>query len=134
MAGELGELAREQGESGEILGDLQAMAEAAEALARELQSGRLDANTVQRQEELFRRLLDAGLSLQRDEYSEERTSKSPGSILREPAGPLDLEALGGRSLPFPGREELSGLTPVQRLWILEYFQRLNRQRSGGTER
>jgi hypothetical protein len=130
VAGELGELARDPGTADEALGDLQALAEAAEALARELESGRLDAGTVQRQEELFHRLLDAGRSLEKDEFADERRSRAPGEIDREAVEALGRADLGGAVIPFPDRTELEGLTPAQRAQILQYFERLNRTRGG----
>jgi hypothetical protein len=130
VAGELGELARDPGTADEALGDLQALAEAAEALARELESGRLDAGTVQRQEELFHRLLDAGRSLEKDEFADERRSRAPGDIERESVEALGRADLGGAVIPFPDRTELEGLTPAQRAQILQYFERLNRTRGG----
>lgn len=132
VAGELGDLAQDQGSQDEALGDLQALAEAAEALAQELEAGRLDATTVQRQEELFHRLLDAGRSLQKDEFAEERRSEGPDAVLRNPVEALGEEELGGAIIPFPDRSELAGLTPAQRALILQYFERLNRGRGAPT--
>ncbi len=130
MAGELGDLAKDPGGQDQALGDLQALAEAAEALARELESGRLDATTVERQEELFHRLLDAGRSLQKDEFAEERRSEGPDAVLRNPVEALGPSELGGAMIPFPDRSELAGLSPGQRELILQYFERLNRGRGG----
>jgi hypothetical protein len=131
VAGELGEMSEDPGQSDEVLGDLEAMAELAEALARELSEGRLEAETLDRQEELFRRLLDAGRSLEKDEFSEERQSEEPGEVVAEDVDALDLDALGGVGIRFPTREELQGLTPAERQLVLQYFERLNRARGGG---
>ena len=72
VASDLGDLADEPG-ADESLGDLQQLAQEAQAIAEEMVSqGRLTPEMIQRQERLFHRLLDAGRSLEREEYSEER--------------------------------------------------------------
>jgi len=129
VAGELGEMADEPGKSDEVLGDLEALAELAAALAKEMAEGRLQAETLDRQEELFHRLLDAGRSLEKDEFAEERQSEAPQDVIRERLEALDLEALGGERIRFPTREELQGLTPAERQLILQYFERLSRGRA-----
>lgn len=126
VAGELGSMADRPGANQETLGDLEALAREAEALARELAGGRLDAETLRRQERLFQRLLDAGRTLEReDEDSEERRGRTAQEVERGMVRPLDPSALGLR-YALPGSTELQGLPPAQRQLVLEYFERLNR--------
>jgi hypothetical protein len=131
VAGELGGMADDPQKAQDSLGDLQAMAQEAQELAEALAQGRLTPETLERQERLFHRLLDAGRTLKKDEFAQERESEAPGEVLREEAGPLDLSALGGATVRFPTREELQGLTPAERQLILQYFERLNRAGGGG---
>jgi hypothetical protein len=105
-----------------------ALAEEARELARQLDQGRLDRRTVERQERLFRRLLDAGRTLEGEEPDPERdrTSRAarPDSV-RRPAA-LTPGATGrGPRVRYPTWDELRGLTPEQRRLVLEYYRRLN---------
>src|SRR5262249_25203852 len=98
-------------------------------LARQLEAGRLDARTLQRQEGLYKKLLDAGRSLTGDEPDEqkERTSRSATAAdsVRVPAALLPGAAGAGPKGRYPTWDELTGLTPEQRRMVLEYFRRLN---------
>lgn len=127
VAGDLGDLADEPG-SEESLGDLQQLAREAELLARELQQGRLTPEMVQRQERLFHRLLDAGRSLEREEFSEERESEVPGAFERGEVLSLTGEQLGVMPYELPDGEQLQRLSPAVRQLVLDYFERLNRAR------
>ncbi len=105
-----------------------ALAQEARELARQLEAGRLDRRTVERQERLYRKLLDAGRSLSGDEPDEqkERTSKSAiGDSVHIPGALLPGATGSGPKMRYPTWEELSGLTPEQRRLVLEYFRRLN---------
>ncbi|HZD03668.1 MAG TPA: hypothetical protein VE173_02085, partial [Longimicrobiales bacterium] len=126
VADELGRMADRQG-SEESLGDLKTLAREAEELAHELAGGRLDAPTRARQERLFHRLLDAGRSLEKDEYSDERESRTPGAFERGEATALTPETLDALLFRLPGAEALRRLTPAERRLVLEYFERLNRE-------
>jgi len=104
------------------------LAQEARELARQLEAGRLDPQTVQRQERLYRRLLDAGRTLSGPEPDEkkERTSRpATGDSVHTPEV-LKAGATGpGPKLRYPTWEELMSLTPEQRRLVLEYFRRLN---------
>lgn len=130
VASELGDLADEPG-SEQSLGDLQQLAQEAQMLARELQQGRLTPEMVQRQERLFHRLLDAGRSLEREEFSEERESETPGIFERGEVLSLTGEQLGIMSYEVPDGAQLQRLSPAVRQLVLDYFERLNRARPGG---
>jgi hypothetical protein len=105
-----------------------ALAQEAKELARQLEAGRLDQQTIERQQRLYHRLLDAGRTLSNDEPDEkkERVSKSAiGDSVHIP-DVLKPGATGaGPRLRYPTWEELQGLTPEQRRLVLEYFRRLN---------
>ena len=104
------------------------LAQEARDLARQLDAGRLDRQTVERQQRLYRRLLDAGRTLTGPEPDEnrQRTSRPAlGDSVHLP-GALAPGATGaGPRLKYPTWEDLTGLTPEQRRLVLEYFRRLN---------
>jgi hypothetical protein len=62
-----------QGGEESALGDIEALAREAAELARQLQGGRVPPELLARQERLFHRLLDAGRSLEKEEFEEQRT-------------------------------------------------------------
>jgi len=104
-----------------------AMADEAKELARRLEAGRLDRETVERQEKLFRRMLDAGRTLQgrEDDEKKERQSVAAGddSVHLPPA--LRAQLLGDNGqLRLPTWEELQRLSPEERRLVVEYFRRL----------
>lgn len=130
VASDLGDLADEPG-ADESLGDLQQLAQEAQAIAEEMVAqGRLTPEMVQRQERLFHRLLDAGRSLEREEYSEERESEQPEEFERGEVMPLTDDQMGVMRYQIPDGARLQELDPSVRQLILEYFERLNRARSG----
>jgi hypothetical protein len=138
LARQLAELARRQAEIGrgvdeaaealddDALGQVDALADEAEALAEALQAGRLDPEVRARQERLFHRLLDAGRSLEQDEYGRRRVAERPGDVTAAPPAQLDAELLDtGVRYPVPSAARLRELPPAYRALILEYFHRLN---------
>ena len=135
VAEELEELGQTPGAQEQSLGDLEAMALEAMELAARLAGNRLDAETLQRQEQLFHRMLDAGRSLEKDEFSEERESAAAGEFEREDVDALSSEDLGALRFRLPQAEILRRLSPAQRQMVLDYFERLNRAErrpSGGS--
>lgn len=130
VASDLGELADKPG-SEESLGDLQELAREAQMLAQEMAQGRLTPEMVQRQERLFHRLLDAGRSLEREEFSEERESEQPGVFERGSVQSLTAEQLGVMPYQVPDGAQLQRLSPAVRQLVLDYFERLNRARPAG---
>ena len=103
------------------------MANEAEELSQRLQAGRLDRQTVERQEKLFRRMLDAGRTLQGEQEDEQKerqsTTANGDSVLLPPALRARLEDADGR-LQVPSWEELQRLSPAERRIVVDYFRRL----------
>lgn len=130
VASDLGDLADQPG-ADDSLGDLQELAQEAQLLAQEMAAGRLTPEILQRQERLFHRLLDAGRSLEREEFSEERESEEPGAFDRGDVLSLTADQLGVMPYQLPDGDQLQRLTPAVRQMVLEYFERLNRARAGG---
>jgi len=105
-----------------------ALAAEARELARQLEGGRLDRRTVERQERLYRRLLDAGrtLSGQEPDDQKDRVSRSATGDSVHVPGVLAPGATGAAArVRYPTWDELGRLTPEQRRIVLEYFRLLN---------
>ena len=105
------------------------LADEAGEIARRLEEGVLDRDIVERQERLFRRLLDQGRTLRGEEEDEqkERTSETGDqSNVLVPLGrpPVDR----GPRFRYPTWEELQHLSPADRRLILDYFRRLNEKK------
>jgi hypothetical protein len=103
------------------------LAQEARDLARALEAGRLDRQTIERQERLFRRMLDAGRTLQgeeKDEKQERQSTTAKDDSVRLP--PALRTRLGGddQVLRIPSWEELQQLSPEERRLVVEYFRRL----------
>ena len=114
---------------GEV-GSAEQMAEEAREIARQLEAGQLDRPLTERQERLFRRLLDAGRSLRSDEEDQrkERVSESADpSTVRLPTATGEVGTVTPR-YRVPSWEELRALSPEARRLILDYFRRLNERR------
>jgi hypothetical protein len=103
------------------------LAKEARQLAEALEGGRLDGTTLARQQQLFRRLLDAGRSLEKEEREDtnkrEATAAKAGNEQK-----VDNTSANGRAATRfrePTWDELRGLTADERRAILEYFKRIN---------
>lgn len=96
-------------------------------LARRLEAGRIDRATVERQQRLFRRMLDAGRTLQgeqEDQQKERQSTSASGDDARlPPALRARLADAEGR-LRMPSWEELQRYAPEERRLVVEYFRRL----------
>jgi hypothetical protein len=102
----------------------------ADEIAADLARGNLDQNTLRRQEQLFRRLLDAGRSLERDEDPKRRESAA-ADLSRDGSTPdprPDIEA--GPLFPYPDDAAMSAVPRSTRRLILDYFDRLNAAEGG----
>jgi hypothetical protein len=104
------------------------MADEAEDLSKRMEGGRIDRQIVERQERLFRRMLDAGRTLQGKEEDERKERQStPGSedsVHLPPA--LRARLLGDDDrLRVPTWEELQQLSPEERRLVVDYFRRLS---------
>lgn len=131
------ELARRQQEIAEELGDVEdpdrellgrpeeLAAEAAE-LARQLGEQGPTQETLERQRQLFRRMLDAGRSMEDEDLDpDQRESETGRAAPREPP-PIDPALLRGRRFPLPPEALLRDLPIVYRSLVFDYFDRLNR--------
>lgn len=105
-----------------------ALAQEAKELARTLEAGRLDRETVQRQDRLFRKMLDAGRTLQgeeKDEMKERQSTAATAGVLRRPDALDPRLRSGADDIRLPGWEALQRLSPDERRRVLEYFRVLS---------
>jgi hypothetical protein len=104
------------------------LSQEAEDLSKRLESGRIDRRLVERQERLFRRMLDAGRTLQGREEDENKERRStPGSDTNVHLPPALRAKLAGDDdrLRVPTWEELQQLSPEDRRLVVDYFRRLS---------
>ncbi len=129
-------LARQQRDVAKTLADVSdadatgrtdALAKEAALLAQQLERNGVDPSVAARQQQLYRRLLDAGRFLEQDEKDDQgpREAKTPSgaSVRGVVEGPQSGKA-GNKFAP-PTWNELRGLGPEERRLVIEYFRRLN---------
>ncbi|HKW48009.1 MAG TPA: hypothetical protein VJN70_11205 [Gemmatimonadaceae bacterium] len=106
------------------------LAREARQLADALEGGRIDGTTLARQQQLFRRLLDAGRSLEKDEREDSNKREAKAAKGDELFTPMNTDATGKNASKFrePNWNELRGLTADERRAILDYFKRINEQK------
>ena len=103
------------------------LAQEAKELARHLEAGRLDRQTVERQERLFRRMLDAGRTLQgreEDENKERQSTTARDDSVHLPPALRARLGLGADRFRLPSWEALQALSPDERRMVVEYFRKL----------
>ncbi|MDQ6612872.1 MAG: hypothetical protein M3Y64_10595, partial [Gemmatimonadota bacterium] len=109
-------------------GKTDALAKEAQQVAQAMeQRGAADPSVAARQQQLYRRLLDAGRFLQQDERDDEgpREAKSGDPTLsRAPADGVQ-SGKAANKFTLPTWNDLRGLGPEERRLVLEYFRRLN---------
>jgi len=103
------------------------MAKEMRDIAAQLETGRVDASLLDRQQKLFHRLLDAGLTLQKDEREDTGKREAESAINPQIEEPANTNATGRALLkyPEPTWSELRGLTAEERQSVMEYFKRIN---------
>lgn len=107
-------------------GRAEELAREARALAAALDQGAVDPTTKARQEQLLRRMLDAGRSLENDQRDESsrREARAARTTERVRADGPSSGAAAER-YRVPSWDELRGLSPEDRRIVIEYFRRLN---------
>ncbi|MFA6130619.1 MAG: hypothetical protein WC731_06545 [Candidatus Omnitrophota bacterium] len=103
------------------------LAREARTLAQALEAGAADPSTLDRQQRLFRKMLDAGRLLQQEERDEQGPRESKPGDQASPFAPPDGSVRGRDALRYrtPTWDELRALAPEERRAVLEYFRRLN---------
>ena len=103
------------------------MAKEMREIASQLETGRVNASLLDRQQRLFHRLLDAGLTLQKDEREDTGKREAESATNPQIAEPSNTNATGRAALkyPEPTWSELRGLSAEERQSVMEYFKRIN---------
>jgi hypothetical protein len=106
------------------------LAKEAKQLAQALESGALDPQVIDRQQRLFRRMLDAGRTLERDEREDNGKREAKAATGNELFLPPNGSANGKAASRFamPNWNDLRGLTPEERRLVLDYFKRINAEK------
>jgi hypothetical protein len=115
------------------VGDADASGKAAELarearqLAQSLEQGAADPTVLERQQRLFKRMLDAGRTLENDQKDESSRRESKPGDQNNPFVPPSANASGKAALKYrvPEWNELRGLSNEERRLVIEYFRRLN---------
>jgi hypothetical protein len=108
------------------------LAQEARQLADALDGSRIDAGTLARQQQLFKKLLDAGRSLEKDEREQSDRREAKAGNDSNQFKPDAVNATGKNATRFrePTWDELRGLSADERRIILEYFKKLNGKGGG----
>lgn len=108
-------------------GRTDALAREAQNLAQQLERSGLDGTVAARQQQLYRRLLDAGRFLEQDERDDQGPREAKAANGNGSSGRVDGPQSGRAANKFapPTWNELRGLGPEERRIVIEYFRRLN---------
>jgi hypothetical protein len=115
---------QKMGEGGGTLGKLSNTSEDMKQVVQDLKNGRIEQQTLDRQQRILSRLLDAPRSIEKRDYSRKRTSRPGVDVVRSSPGALSPELLKSRPslaalLARGGRDPIS---PRYRAIVDEYFQ------------
>ena len=108
-------------------GRTDALAKEAQLLAQQMERTGIDPNVATRQQQLYRRLLDAGRFLEQDERDDQGPREAKAANGLNARGTVDGRQSGkaGTKYAPPTWNELRGLGTEERRLVIEYFRRLN---------
>jgi hypothetical protein len=103
------------------------LAREARQLAQTLDQGAVDPTVLARQQRLFRRMLDAGQTLENDQKDESGKRESHPGDQSNPFLPPGSSASGKQAVKYrvPEWNELRGMSADERRLVIEYFRKLN---------
>jgi hypothetical protein len=112
------------GKGGGTLGNMGDVGDEMKKVEQDLRGGRLDHDTVERQQRILSRLLDAPRSVEKRDYSRKRQSRPGVDVVRSSPGALSPELLQTRPslaalLARAGRDPVA---PRYRALVDEYLQ------------
>ncbi|MBV6521613.1 MAG: hypothetical protein MNPFHGCM_01756 [Gemmatimonadaceae bacterium] len=133
------QLARQQREVAQQLDDAadrddsgraEQMAKEARQIAQALELAQVDPAVIERQQRLFRKMLDAGKLLEEDQREDTGKREAKAWTGTDVFTPANASATGKSAVRFqpPAWNELRGLTPEERRLVLEYFKKINAER------
>jgi hypothetical protein len=108
-------------------GRMDALAKEAQTLSQQIERNGIDPAVAARQQQLYRRLLDAGRFLEQDERDDQGPREAKAANGNGAAGRVDGAQSGKAANKFapPTWNELRGLGPDERRIVIEYFRKLN---------
>ncbi len=111
-------------------GRAEQMAKEARQIAQALELAQLDPAVIERQQRLFRKMLDAGKLLEEDQREDTGKREAKAWTGSDVFTPPNASASGKAATRFqpPAWNELRGLTPEERRLVLEYFKKINAER------
>lgn len=93
---QLEEEAKRSQEGNKILGDLNKIAEEMQEVVRDMQQQNVNPETIQRQERILSRLLDASRSQRERDYEKKRRSETGKDVVRRSPKDIDLNSLDAK--------------------------------------
>ncbi len=128
LAGRLEELARGERtapQAERVLGDLDQLARDMERVADDLGAGRIDDETLARQERILGRLLDAHNSVRKRDFTQRRESRAAASPFARQQGEGGTPSAGGEAPSFLRRQESVAKAPTDyRDLVRRYYRAL----------
>ena len=120
----LEETMQKLGKGGGTLGNMGNVADEMKKVEQDLRGGRITQETVERQQRILSRMLDAPRSVEKRDYSRKRQSRPGVDVVRSSPGALSPELLKTRPslaalLARAGRDPVA---PRYRALVDEYFQ------------
>lgn len=115
----------EQVSDADATGKAEELAREARQIAQQLETGGADKSVLDRQQRLFRRLLDAGRSMEKDDKDESGKRESRSADASQMVAPPDRAPASAPKLREPTWNELRGLSADERRLVLDYYRRLN---------
>jgi hypothetical protein len=108
-------------------GRMDALAKEAQTLSQQIERNGIDPAVAARQQQLYRRLLDAGRFLEQDERDDQGPREAKAANGNGASGRVDGAQSGKAANKFapPTWNELRGLGPDERRIVIEYFRKLN---------
>lgn len=99
-------------------------------IASKLESGHVDQTLLDRQQRLFHRLLDSGLSLEKNEREDTGQREGETATGREGVITPGSTVTSRKTMRFqpPDWKDLRGLSADERRAVMEYFKRINAER------
>ena len=115
----------EQVADADATGKAEELAREARQIAQSLETGGADKQVLDRQQRLFKRLLDAGRSMEKDDRDESGKREARSGDASQQVTPPDKTAPIAPKLREPTWNELRGLSADERRLVIDYYRRLN---------
>ena len=125
---ELNEEAKRSAEGKKLLGDLDRVAQEMQEVVRDMQQNQVNPNTLQRQERILSRLLDASRSMRERDWEKKRRSETGRDAARRSPAEIDADALdAGQGLKYDLQKAVNeGYSRDFENLIRQYFEALEK--------